>query len=173
VTKETFLKWFYSHYYKMPMWGGGCLTLATGILWHVSTVAPRCVTEPLVAAVVLNSNGLAWHIFTRCYCDHLVAATSHYGRHTSPLLLRATIAMTIRVISPGPIATMGHCSDLQINSTSLIQSGTDPHKYLLRTLQIEVVPTDNLEILDYPWTTSSPFKHTSPFKHMVVFEDRK
>jgi hypothetical protein len=28
---------------------------------------------------------------------------------------------------------------------------------MLPTLQIEVVPTDNLEIIDYPWTLSSAF----------------
>jgi hypothetical protein len=61
------------------------------------------------------------------------------------------------VILPGPIATKGHSSDLPISLTSLIQSGTDPHKYLLTTLQIEAVTTDNLEILDYSWMPSSAF----------------
>jgi hypothetical protein len=35
------------------------------------------------------ATGSRWyHIFTRCYCDHLVAATSDRERHMSPLLLR-------------------------------------------------------------------------------------
>jgi hypothetical protein len=74
---------------------------------------------------------------------------SDRGRHTSSLLLRATAAMTIRVISPEPVATKGHNSDLLISLTSLAQSETDPHKYLLTTQKIEAVTTDSLEILDY------------------------
>jgi hypothetical protein len=48
----------------------------------------------------------------------------------STLLLRATTAMTIRVISPEAIAIKGHNSDLPISPTSLTESGTDLHKYL-------------------------------------------
>jgi hypothetical protein len=65
--------------------------------------------------------------------------------------------MTIRMISLGPFATKGHSSDLLISPTSLAQSGTDPHKYLLTTQQIEAVTTDSLEILDYMWMMSSSF----------------
>jgi hypothetical protein len=61
------------------------------------------------------------------------------------------------MISPGPVATKGHSSDLPISHTSLVQSGTDTHKYFLTTLQIEVVPTDNIEIIDYSWMLSSAF----------------
>jgi hypothetical protein len=61
------------------------------------------------------------------------------------------------VISPGPIATNGHSSNLLISPTLFEQSGTDQHKYLLTTLQIEAVTTDNLEILHYSWTLSSAF----------------
>jgi hypothetical protein len=39
--------------------------------------------------------------------------------------------MTIRVISYGVIATKGQNSDLLISPTSLVESGTDLHKYLL------------------------------------------
>jgi hypothetical protein len=46
------------------------------------------------------------------------------------------------VISPRPIATKGHNSDLPISPTSLIEIGTDPHKYLLTTLYIAAVTTD-------------------------------
>jgi hypothetical protein len=38
---------------------------------------------------------------------------------------------TIQVISLVPVATKHYCSDLLISPTSLAQSGTDPHKYLL------------------------------------------
>jgi hypothetical protein len=71
------------------------------------------VTEPPVDVVALSSNGFGLHrIFARCYCNHLVAAMSHRGRHTSPLLLRATTAMAIRMISPGTVASKGsHASD--------------------------------------------------------------
>jgi hypothetical protein len=73
-------------------------------------------------------------------------------------LLLSVIAVTAnQVISPRPDATKGHSSDLSINPTSLTQSGTDPHKYLLTTLKIEVVTTNNLEILDYLWMSSSAF----------------
>jgi hypothetical protein len=75
----------------------------------------------------------------------------------SPLLLRAAAAMTIRVISLGSIATKSHNSDLPMSPTSLAQSGTDPHKYLLTTPKIEVLTTDSLEILDYSWMSSSSF----------------
>jgi hypothetical protein len=57
--------------------------------------------------------------------------TSHLGRHTSPLLLRATAATAIRVISPGAITTKGHNSDLPISPTWLTESGANLHKYLL------------------------------------------
>jgi hypothetical protein len=79
----------------------------------------------------IRDTGYYNHIFARCYYDHLVAATSHRGHHMSPLLLRDTAAMVIRVMPPGPVATMGHSSNLPINHTSLAQSGTDPHQYLL------------------------------------------
>jgi hypothetical protein len=49
----------------------------------------------------------------------------------SPLLLRATTAMTIQMISLEPVAIKGHNSDLPISHTSLVQSGTDLQKYLL------------------------------------------
>jgi hypothetical protein len=49
----------------------------------------------------------------------------------SPLLLRATTATTIRVISPGVVAIKGHNSDLPISPTSLAESGTTLRKYLL------------------------------------------
>jgi hypothetical protein len=63
--------------------------------------------------------------------------------------------MPIWVISPRPVATKGHSSDLPISPTSLVQSETSPHKYLLTTPQIEAVTMDSLEILDYSWTPSS------------------
>jgi hypothetical protein len=47
------------------------------------------------------------------------------------LLLKAIAATTIRVISPEAIVTKGHNSDLPISPTSLIESETDRHKYLL------------------------------------------
>jgi hypothetical protein len=75
----------------------------------------------------------------------------------SPLLLKAIAATAIRVISPRPVATKSHISDLLISLTSLAQSGADPHKYLLTTQQIEAATTDSLEILDYSWTLSSSF----------------
>jgi hypothetical protein len=62
--------------------------------------------------------------------------------------------MAIRVISPEPVATKGHNSDLPISPTLLAQSEIDPHKYLLTTPQIEVVTMD---ILDYSRTPSSSF----------------
>jgi hypothetical protein len=83
--------------------------------------------------------------------------TSRRGRHTSPLLLRDTTTTVIQVISLGPIAIKRHSSDLPISPTSLTESVTDPHKYLLTTLQIEAVTKDSLEILDYSWTPSSSF----------------
>jgi hypothetical protein len=46
---------------------------------------------------------------------------------------------------------------LPISLTSLAQSGTDPHKFLLITQQIVAATTDNLEILDYLWTPSLSF----------------
>jgi hypothetical protein len=55
---------------------------------------------------------------------------SHRGRHTSPLLLRATTTTTIQVISHGAVATKGHNNDLPISTTSLTESGTGLHKYL-------------------------------------------
>jgi hypothetical protein len=111
-----------------------------------------------VTVVDLNSNCLGWHhIFTHCYCDHLVAAMSDRGHYTSPLLLGATTAMTIWVISLEPIATKGHNSDLPMSPTSLAQNETDRHKYLLTTQQIDAVTTNSLEILDYSWTSSSSF----------------
>jgi hypothetical protein len=66
-----------------------------------------------------------------CYCDHSVAATSHHGRHMRLLLLRAPTATTIRVISCSAVATKGQNSDLPISPTSLTESGTGLHKYLL------------------------------------------
>jgi hypothetical protein len=65
--------------------------------------------------------------------------------------------MAIRVISPEPVATKGHNSDLPISPTLLAQSEIDPHKYLLTTPQIEAVTMDILEILDYSRTPSSSF----------------
>jgi hypothetical protein len=57
---------------------------------------------------LLSNNGVRWHhIFTRCYCNYLVAVTSHRRCHTSLLLLRITAATTIQVISPGTIASKG------------------------------------------------------------------
>jgi hypothetical protein len=45
--------------------------------------------------------------------------------------LRATVAMANWVISPRVVATKGHNNDLPIIPTSLEESGTDLHKYLL------------------------------------------
>jgi hypothetical protein len=87
----------------------------------------------------------------------MVAAMIHRGCYTNSLLLRATAATAIRVISPGPISNKGNNNDLPISPTSLAQSGTDPHKYLLTSSQIEAVIMDSLEILDYSWTPSSAF----------------
>jgi hypothetical protein len=56
---------------------------------------------------------------------------SHCGRHMSPLLLRATVEKAICVISHGAVSTKGHNSDLPISLTSLAESGTSLHKYLL------------------------------------------
>jgi hypothetical protein len=42
-----------------------------------------------------------------CYCDYLVAATSHCECYTSPLLLSAIAVMAIRVISLGTVASKG------------------------------------------------------------------
>jgi hypothetical protein len=82
------------------------------------------VSEPPLTAVTLSSNGLGWHhIFTHWYCDHLVAAMSHHGCHTIPMLLRAIAATTIHVISPGPVATKGHSSGLPISPTLLAELG--------------------------------------------------
>jgi hypothetical protein len=82
--------------------------------------------------MALSSNGLGWHhIVAHYYRDHSVAAMSHRGHHTSPLLLSAIAAMAIRVISPRVVATKGHNNDLPISPTSLAESGTDLHKYLL------------------------------------------
>jgi hypothetical protein len=72
----------------------------------------------------------------------------------NPLLLKATTAMTIWMISIMAITTKGHNSDLPIIPTLLTQSRTDTHKYLITIQQIEAVTTDNLEILDYSWTPS-------------------
>jgi hypothetical protein len=84
---------------------GGGPTLGTSILWPVSTVAPRWCHRTARRCCGLSSNGLGWHrILARCYHDILVAVTSHRGCHTSLLLLRATIAMVIRLISPRPVA---------------------------------------------------------------------
>jgi hypothetical protein len=77
--------------------------------------------------------------------------TSHHGRHTSLLLLRDTSATIIRVISTEAVATKDHSNNLIISLTSLTQSETDSHKYLLTISQIEAVTTYNLEILDYLW----------------------
>jgi hypothetical protein len=49
----------------------------------------------------------------------------------SLLLLRVTAAMTIQVISRGTVATMGHNDDLPISRTSLTESETGLHNYLL------------------------------------------
>jgi hypothetical protein len=49
----------------------------------------------------------------------------------SPLLLRVTTVMTTQVTSPEAVATKGHNSDLQISLTSLAESETGLHKYLL------------------------------------------
>jgi hypothetical protein len=86
---------------------------------------------------------------------------SKHGRHTSSFLLIVAThghsSTAIRVISPGPVATKGHNSNFSISPTLLTQIGTDPHNYFFTTLQIEVRPTDNLEIIDYLWTLSSAF----------------
>jgi hypothetical protein len=70
-------------------------------------------------------------IFVRCYYDHSIAATSPRVHHISSLLLRITAATVIWVISPRAVATKGHNNDLPISSTSLIESETGLHKYLL------------------------------------------
>jgi hypothetical protein len=61
------------------------------------------------------------------------------------------------VISPGPIPTKGHNSDLPISPTSLAEIGTDQHKYLLTTQYITAVITDTQEIPMCSWTPSSYF----------------
>jgi hypothetical protein len=48
-----------------------------------------------------------------------------------PLLLRATVETTIWVISHGAVSTKGHNNNLPISPTSLAESGTSLHKYLL------------------------------------------
>jgi hypothetical protein len=64
---------------------------------------------------------------------------------------------TIWVISPGPVATKCHSSDLLISPTSLAKIGTDPHKYLLITQHTEAVTKGTLEILECSWMSSSSF----------------
>jgi hypothetical protein len=54
----------------------------------------------------------------------------------SPLLLRATAATTIRVISHEAVATKGHNNDLPISLTSLAESETGLYKYLLTSSAI-------------------------------------
>jgi hypothetical protein len=49
----------------------------------------------------------------------------------SLLLLRATVATAICVISHGAVSTKGHNNDFPISPTSLAESGTSLHKYLL------------------------------------------
>jgi hypothetical protein len=84
---------------------------------------------------------------------------SHRGHHTNPLLLRATTAMAIRVISPGAIVTKGYNSDLPISHTSFAESGTGPHNVLAYIKCIEeVAPTDTLnKFLVFPWEASFAF----------------
>jgi hypothetical protein len=75
----------------------------------------------------------------------------------SPLLLRATTAMAIRVISYGAIATKGHNSDLSISPTSLTESGTGLYMYLLTTSALRwwLPHIDETNFWCYPWETSS------------------
>jgi hypothetical protein len=75
----------------------------------------------------------------------------------SLLLLRATAATTIRVISSRPVATKGHNIDLPISLTSLIEIRTDPHKYLLTKQHIETVTKGTPENLECRWMMSSSF----------------
>jgi hypothetical protein len=92
-------------YYKMPLYRQGIPTLAMGILWPISTVVLGDLTKPPITAMALSSNGLGWHqSIAHCYCDHMVVVTSHHGCHMSPLLLRATTVMAIRVISLEAVA---------------------------------------------------------------------
>jgi hypothetical protein len=59
----------------------------------------------------------------------------HRGRHTSLLLLSATTATVIWVISHRAVATKGYNIDISTSPTSLAESGADQYKYLL-TLSI-------------------------------------
>jgi hypothetical protein len=106
------------HYYKMPLWrprgwgGGSDFTnghLVTQFYSGSSVMSPNrpSLLWPSVATVLgdITSSPIATVTI-------LVTATSHRGCHTSPLLLRATTSMAIRVISPGPIATKGQSSDI-------------------------------------------------------------
>jgi hypothetical protein len=113
--------------------------------------------------MTLNSNGLEWHhIVARWYCDHSVASMSHRGHHTSPLLLSDTVATTIRVISPGVVATKGHNSDIPISLISLTESETSLHKYLLTSSALRrCLPQIDNKFLVFLWETSSFFMQLS------------
>jgi hypothetical protein len=113
--------------------------------------------------MTLNRNGLEWHhIVARWYCDHSVASMSHRGHHTSPLLLSDTVATTIRVISPGVVATKGHNSDIPISLISLTESETSLHKYLLTSSALRrCLPQIDNKFLVFLWETSSFFMQLS------------
>jgi hypothetical protein len=153
--------------------------------WHDSLLLQNGPMKRLMGAILATEGDFSNRYFVICLysdsstillnrssllCSSIVTvldnitsspvATVTFGSNDEPmcpLLPRATITTVIRVISLEPFATKDHSSDLLISLISLAQSGTDPHKNLLRITQIETVAMDSPEILDYSWTLSSSF----------------